>query len=186
MQADDASTSEPFPDEPAPARRALDPATGDLDELVRTLLPALREEYVRAWESLADPAHAIADRRRARERIQLVAAEHATAVTTIRRREPALAGDARLRAHQLGDDLHRIVEAVPRMCAVSPHSLVQLPELRPESLGCGTGYRDPSSSTVPAAPRAVVEHQRGPGARGGLEERGRSGGRGSNRREDRR
>lgn len=123
---------------------ALDPTRADPRELMRTLLPPARAEYAKAWELLADAGTPLARRRVGRERAKAIAADHSIVAGALREREPSLSGDDLLNARHLADELERHVGALGRIASISPVGLVGATDLRPEALGCGKGYRDPS------------------------------------------
>jgi hypothetical protein len=135
---------------------APDPMTIDPRELMRQLLPAARTEYVKAWELLADASTPLARRRAARERATKIAEDHAIVAAALREREGRLAGDDLLNLRHLADELERHVEALTNLSTISPIGLQTAKGLRPEALGCGRRYKDPSRlADTDVATRAV-------------------------------
>lgn len=156
----------PSTDAAAPA--PLDVRTSDPREIMRALLPAARAEYLKAWEFLADAATTLERRRIARDRATSIAADHSLVAAALREREKTLSGDELLNARHLASELERHVDALTRISTISPIGLVGSKELRPEALGCGRRYRDPSKpAPTPAA---------GPGAKPGGRPGGKQGG----------
>lgn len=141
-------------DETTPAGDAapLDPATSDPREVMRVLLPAARREYIKAWELLADPTTPLARRRAARERAARIADDHSVVASALRAREGSLRGDDLQNARHLASELERHVEALGRIVEVSPVGLHTAATLRPEALGCGRRYRDPSKELEATGP----------------------------------
>lgn len=147
-------------DAPAPktdSAAPLDPTTAAPRELMQALLPAARAEYIRAWEFLADAATPLERRRLARTRAASIAEDHAVVATFLREREASLKGDDLLNARHLADELDRHIEALGKMATLSVIGLAESKTLRPEALGCGRRYRDPTKGAgdAGAASRAV-------------------------------
>jgi len=165
----------------------LDPTSSDPRDLMRALLPTARTAYLKAWETMADVATPLATRRIARDKAKAIAADHEVVAAALRAREASLSGDDLLNARHLADELERHAAALERMSTVPPLGLVDSKDLRPEALGCGRRYRDPSrSSDAPAGTRGVADKPksspRDAGGRGG---RGGPGGRQSDPMSDR-
>ncbi|MCW2927645.1 MAG: hypothetical protein JWM86_1613 [Thermoleophilia bacterium] len=167
------------PKDAAPAADATDgsgtppdPMTADPRALMQLLLPAARRDYVRAWEWLADPATPLERRRLGRAKAQAIADAHGIVASALRARESSLSGDDLLNARHTADELERHAAALVRLTTISPIGLTTSDDLRPEKLGCGKRYRDPSKSEESAS-----------GTRGGADKPsgkrdGRGGGRG--------
>lgn len=113
---------------------------------MKLLLPAARRDYVRAWEWLADPAIPLERRRLGRAKAQAIADAHAVVATALREREASLAGDDLLNIRHVADELERHASALLRLTTISPIGLTTSDDLRPERLGCGKRYRDPSKT----------------------------------------
>lgn len=136
---------------PAGGAAPLDPTTSDPRAIMQVLLPAARREYIKAWELLADASTPLARRRAARERAGRIADDHAIVAAALRQREATLRGDDLQNARHLASELERHAEALARIVEVSPIGLHTADSLRPEALGCGRRYRDPSKSTEATA-----------------------------------
>lgn len=147
---------------PAGGAAPLDPTTSDPREVMRVLLPAARREYIKAWELLADPATPLPRRRAARERAARIAEDHAIVAAALRAREGSLRGDDLHNARHLASELERHAEALGRIVEVSPVGLHSAATLRPEALGCGRRYRDPSREAKTSGPatRGVTSQPR--------------------------
>ncbi|MBC7462005.1 MAG: hypothetical protein H7287_11635, partial [Thermoleophilia bacterium] len=129
---------------------ALDPRTADPRELMQALLPPARVEYVRAWEFLVDPNTPLVPRRQARTRAAAIADDHAVVAAFLRVRAKSLHGNDLQNAKHLADELERHAGALVRMGSISLIGLTEANDLRPESLGCGKRYRDPTKAPVDA------------------------------------
>jgi hypothetical protein len=159
-------------------QQPLDPMTADPRELMQTLLPAARREYVRAWVFLADAAKPLERRRVGRDRAKAIADDHTLVASALRARESSLTGDDLLNASHLAGELERHAAALERIAGISAIGLTEATDLRPEALGCGRNYRDPAKAEAAGVKtRAAAEKPRG-GGRGG------SGGGGDKRRQD--
>ncbi|MCW2949201.1 MAG: hypothetical protein JWN41_214 [Thermoleophilia bacterium] len=149
----------------APTPAPLDPTTAAPRDLMKALLPAARAEYIKAWEFLADPATPLERRRLARTRATAIAADHSVVAAFLRERERSLSGDELLNARHLADELDRHVEALNKIAAISVIGLADSKTLRPEALGCGRRYRDPSrTNTESGSASRAVQNQ--PAAKG--------------------
>lgn len=130
----------------------LDPTSASPRDLMRALLPAARAEYIRAWEFLADASTPLERRRIARTRASAIAADHAVVAAFLRERESKLTGDDLLNARHLADELDRHIEALNKLATISVIGLTESAALRPEALGCGKRYRDPTKAAADSGP----------------------------------
>jgi hypothetical protein len=155
---------------------ALDVRTDDPRALMGALLPGARRNYVKAWELLADASTPLERRRAARERATAIADDHAIVAQALRDREASLQGDDLLNARHLVSELERHADALRRIVTISPVGLHTAKELRPESLGCGRRYRDPSRDESIATKQGgrAVKQGSGSGARASDPNRERS------------
>lgn len=149
----------------------LNPLTSDPRVLMQALLPAARRQYVKAWETLADTSTPLEVRRAGRDRARAVAEDHGIVAAALRGREGSLQGDDLLNARHLAGELERHAAALERLATVPPLGLASSADLRPEALGCGRRYRDPSRTAEAAAgtrgvPDRPKSNERGRG-RGG-------------------
>jgi len=141
----------------------LDPTTADPRDLMKALLPPARAEYIRAWEFLVDPDTPLLPRRQARERAKSIAADHAVVAAFLRTRAETLKGNDLHNARHLADELQRHTDALERMADVALVTLTEDKDLRPEALGCGKRYRDPTKpGAAPSKHAKPAEKPRDP------------------------
>jgi hypothetical protein len=133
---------------------------------MRVLLPPARREYIKAWEWLADASTPLDKRRAGRARAEAIAADHGVVAAALRVREQELTGDDLLNARHLADELERHVAAYERLATISPIGLLETKDLRPEALGCGKRYRDPSRADDAASGTRGVSDRPKAAARG--------------------
>lgn len=130
--------------------RVMDATTTDPRELMQELLPAARRRYIRAWEWLADGSLPLDKRRAGRDQARSIADDHLVIAAALSERQRQLAGDDLLNARHLATELERHAAALQRLADLSPHGVATTGDLRPESLGCGRRYRDPSKAGTSA------------------------------------
>lgn len=145
----------------------FDPLSADPRELMQAILPRARNEYIKAWELLADPATQRERRRLARERVQVMVEDRAAAVELLRAREATWSGEDLRNARHLAGELERHIEALGKLGAISARGLLESQELRPDALGCGRRFRTPDARIDPTlgsrgVPNTPAAKQRDP------------------------
>jgi hypothetical protein len=134
----------------------MDLANDSSRQLIDTVLPTARREYIAAWEFLATSTHPLARRRAARERASNGAEQHELAAGVLHERAESEAGETKEELRYLAGELARLATGLRRIATLSPHAVAGAADARPDAVGCGRKYRDPSrSQAAPSASRAA-------------------------------
>ncbi len=122
----------------------LDPTSADPRELMRSLLPAARAAYIQAWEALANAATPRQRRLDLRATVGEDAARREQVVGVLTERAATVSGEDKANLEHLAAELARLVEASKRLVSLSTHGVATATDLRPDAVGCGRKFYDPT------------------------------------------
>lgn len=139
----------------------MDLANDSSRQLIDAVLPPARREYISAWEFLADPTITLDRRRAARQRATNGADQHDLAASVLADRVKRETGDAREEITYVAGELVRLATGLRRIATLSPHAVAGATDARPDAVGCGRKYRDPSRSHAQAGVSRALPSKKG-------------------------
>jgi hypothetical protein len=120
----------------APAIPTLD-AEGDPRELIRSVLPSARQQYVQTWAWLKTAAHPRSELVAYREQVSAIAEAYAAFSARMTERYKEIKGEDLETAKVIVEQVERLVEAWRRLVTLSPHAINTTKDLLPKAVGCG-------------------------------------------------